>query len=285
MKKEIIFIASCGHSGSTILELLLTSNTKCVGIGEAFQLVDPRNRIIDSVEEYRCGCGAKVHECGLWGPVIKKFRNDRHMPPRQKYLTILNAVYERYGPGITIADSSKVARAMDILGEVTEIGIKVVHLVRDVRPYWVSMKTNHIRNREKTLCGLVRRYHVKGLLKYVRGNCVYIYHDWYRTNKNISVKSKQLGLPYFLLSYEDLCLNTEPTLEALVEFVGFHVSLDKMSGEGTHNHNIFGNRLRHDPEKRKKLRYDYRWFDHSGWVLPSICLPHVMHYNRNIRQR
>jgi hypothetical protein len=38
--------------------------------------------------------------------------------------------------------------------------------------------------------------------------------------------------------------------------------------------------MRHGSERRKKLEYDYRWLQETGWMLPALCLSHIMAYNR-----
>ena len=120
-----------------------------------------------------------------------------------------------------------------------------------------------------------------GFYKYLQRNRLYVFQDWYRTNKHILRTIRRLKLPAVTLSYEDLCLNTDATLSTLAEFLGVRLSLDPLGAGGAHNHNVFGNRLRHDPERRKKLSYDYQWLGHTDWMFPAMCMPHVMKFNKN----
>lgn len=183
MRRKVIFIASCGHSGSTVLELLLTTNPKSVGIGEAFQLVDPRNPIIHTVEKYKCGCGAYIHECDLWGPVIRELRSTEKCTAEEKYGKILRHVYDKYEEGI-IVDSSKVVKALEVLNAISTIELKVVHIIRDVRAYLFSMRSKKDKVNSLPPAGEgIRRFRFREVHRLVRRNRFYIYQDWYRTNK------------------------------------------------------------------------------------------------------
>lgn len=281
MNKNIIFIASCVYSGSTVLELLLTSNQSCVGIGEAFQIVDPRNPILNEIEKYKCACGSSITECELWGDIIGEITRQKHLSPEKKYSMIYQHACEKYGKETVIIDSSKVSRAMKMIAHIPDLSIKVIHLSRDVRAFWMSSKRNGTGEKESLFWHLFKRHSAKGLLRYLKRNTFYIFQHWYKSNKDIIREMENLNLESLTLNYEDLCLNTGSTLRTLSDFVGFEVSMDRMNAKGTHSHNIFGNRLRWDPEKRHKLIYDYHWFMPTSWILPSIFMPHVLRYNRN----
>jgi len=59
-----IYICSAGHSGSTLLDLLLGSHSDVESLGEINQF--PKNVSLDTV----CTCGSKVSECGFWRSVV-----------------------------------------------------------------------------------------------------------------------------------------------------------------------------------------------------------------------
>ncbi len=143
-KKKIVYIASNGHSGSTLLELILCSHSKCIGIGEAFQLVDPRNKIIDNLEDQRCACGQFMNDCKFWENVIPGLKeiHDKH----KKYLHIYDKCLESFGNDKLIIDSSKVPNALSIIKSNSDIELKVIHLIKDVRAWTVSMQKTYQRN-------------------------------------------------------------------------------------------------------------------------------------------
>jgi hypothetical protein len=63
---SVVFICSAGHSGSTLLDLLLGSHPEAVSLGEITQL--PKNWALNT----SCSCGAAVRDCIVWRQVIGK---------------------------------------------------------------------------------------------------------------------------------------------------------------------------------------------------------------------
>lgn len=69
---EILYIMGTGRSGTTILEVLLTSSERIVGSGELKHIV--RDGFIRDVQ---CSCGQPTHECALWSKVLEHTRWSR----------------------------------------------------------------------------------------------------------------------------------------------------------------------------------------------------------------
>jgi hypothetical protein len=66
---KYIYICSAGHSGSTLLDLLIGSHSRVASLGEISQL--PKNISLDTL----CTCGKKVRSCSLWQKVIDEMNN------------------------------------------------------------------------------------------------------------------------------------------------------------------------------------------------------------------
>ncbi len=81
MACRYIFICSAGHSGSTLLDLLLGAAGNGVSLGEITQL--PKNIALDST----CSCGEKVSGCLFWQPALTEFSS-------RKGLDLWTAPYE-----------------------------------------------------------------------------------------------------------------------------------------------------------------------------------------------
>ena len=64
-KLKILYIASSGRSGSTVLDLLLGAHAACWTLGEFYVL--PWNLRMHTKP---CGCGRPVEECHFWGPIV-----------------------------------------------------------------------------------------------------------------------------------------------------------------------------------------------------------------------
>lgn len=67
MKPKFVFICAAGHSGSTLLDLLLGAHSRGLSLGEITQL--PKNIALDSV----CSCNEKLSQCRFWTSIITGF--------------------------------------------------------------------------------------------------------------------------------------------------------------------------------------------------------------------
>ena len=67
MKPQFVFICAAGHSGSTLLDLLLGSHPEGISVGEITQL--PKNISLNS----ECSCGQHLSECAFWSHLITDF--------------------------------------------------------------------------------------------------------------------------------------------------------------------------------------------------------------------
>lgn len=65
-----VFICSAGHSGSTLLDLLLGSHSAAASLGEITQL--PKNLALNT----GCTCGLPVRECPVWSGVVERLRGE-----------------------------------------------------------------------------------------------------------------------------------------------------------------------------------------------------------------
>jgi hypothetical protein len=65
--KTHVYICSAGHSGSTLLDMLLGTHPQCESMGELSLLP------MDIAMGNRCGCGAHYSECQLWSPILSDY--------------------------------------------------------------------------------------------------------------------------------------------------------------------------------------------------------------------
>jgi hypothetical protein len=63
---KYVYICSAGHSGSTLLDLLIGSHSRVASLGEIDQL--SKNLALDT----QCACGVSVRSCPLWSEVITR---------------------------------------------------------------------------------------------------------------------------------------------------------------------------------------------------------------------
>jgi hypothetical protein len=277
---KVIFIAGLGHSGSTLLELVLSANEGCVGIGEVFQLVDPNNKLIYNLEGYECSCSKEILNCNFWKTVIQELSKNTDLCLTKKYEVVLQKCKEAFGENAIVIDSSKSQRALSALKDIPDIDLKVLHLIRDVRPWSMSIKKANIRNKVRTLRENIKKFGVKGVIKYLRRNRYYVFYNWWRTNNRITKIITDNKLESLVTSYERFCFNSNETLEEIYNFLGTDFDANSIDMLTTNNHNIFGNRMRFDKEKRKQIRYDMDWIYKNEWVLPYFVMTPVRNYNQ-----
>jgi len=67
---KYIYICSAGHSGSTLLDLLLGSHSCVASLGEIHQLT--KSLALNTI----CSCGSPVRSCPLWNAVVHRVGNE-----------------------------------------------------------------------------------------------------------------------------------------------------------------------------------------------------------------
>ena len=150
MKKNIIYVASLYHSGSTLLDRILSISDKSLGLGEIYKL------IIDGPEE-NCSCGLRTLDCDFWNDleIFKKTNPNDFQSIEKRYKDILKKTIDRFSEIEYIIDSSKCHplslrityknfKGLLFHTKNNPHNLKVIHLYRDPRG-WV----NSILDREK----------------------------------------------------------------------------------------------------------------------------------------
>jgi hypothetical protein len=260
--RKIIYIVGLSHSGSTILDMLLTTAGKAVGLGQVWTVLreDPartRSRV--------CSCGASAPDCPVWGPVIERLAGlHGEVPPRDRYQLVLDSVGRLYGPDVAVIDSSKHAEYLKVLAnDVEGVELTVLHNIKDVRPFTIS-----------TLDNLKRKEQRRELPEK-------IFYQWYRDNRAaLSLAEQVLGRPPVRVMYDALCLSTDAVAARLAGTLGDDYIDPGAPLDGGQTHIIAGNRLRlRESGKSKQLAYDYRWMVRSEWLRPYVLMPRVRKYN------
>ncbi|MEW6220231.1 MAG: sulfotransferase [Thermodesulfobacteriota bacterium] len=174
--RRLIFIASYGRSGSTLLDRLLGGSPAAVSVGELCHLWGRAG-----LQDQLCGCGAPFSACPFWSSVVTElFPGDRraafqevlawqravnrqvHLGPllapalRPKpfartlasYLEILDrllAAIVRQAGRPVVVDSSKNPIQAVTLRQVPALPVHLVHLVRDSRAVAYSWQRRRLR--------------------------------------------------------------------------------------------------------------------------------------------
>jgi hypothetical protein len=169
-----------------------------------------------------------------------------------------------YGPQMAIIDSSKqIANLSTLVRELPELEVIVLHNIKDVRAFAISMIDNSIRkNRHSTLPEN-------------------FFLEWYRTNRAVDREARRiLRQPPLRVAYEAICFATQSVATRVSEALGArYIDPDAALNSGA-SHIISGNRFRlSSPTNAANLVYDCRWFGRSEWLRPYLLMPMVRRYN------
>ena len=230
---KILYIAGWGRSGSTLLDQVLGQIDGWFSCGEL------------NLAWYNlsCGCGARVHDCDLWAPLLEHaaggeprqspenllslqrnylgaspralwgIRQARSRPasPQRLYASVLMSLYDALGAETgarVIVDSSKVATDAYLLATLTDAELYVVHLVRDPRA--TAYSWGRTKQKDPAL-GLDL-----GQLRPTKSSAY-----WLRRNLTIEALLRpRLGDRYLRLRYEDFVADPSTAAHAVCDLLG-----------------------------------------------------------------
>lgn len=277
----IVYIMGRGHSGSTVLDLMLGNHE---GIQSAAEITSGFQ-----MRPSLCACQEDIDECEYWGRIRRKLQEKRPDCSLVEYGEMLNYMDRFYRiPQIKlgwplparikrhfrsmsydlfslIAEESGRSYVMDSSKELGRAyylkksfsgQVKIIHLVRDGR---AVMWSRLWRMREGLdLFFMRRKYHPKRIWPIMILEVV----SWAFVNLLAVIVS--LGDPNVLLvRYEDLVGDSTRELTRIGEFLGLDLlPLAKRVENGDEfkiQHAIGGNYMSHNESRRFVLKPDYVW--------------------------
>ncbi len=279
MPVSVVFVSCLGHSGSTVVDLILGGHPRFVGLGEFCSLLDPAADWLDRTADTECSCGKTLDECVFWGPVCERLREHPDLSFPERYQLVLSAFDEILGEDRILVDSSKELRHLQMLKDLPEITLKALFIIRDVRSWVISRNKADIRHGNYRLADLMRKHGRRAWRGYLQRTWPGLFWQWYRGNRRMQRFFKDQGLPVFQFGYEELALYPERVIPKICEFLGVDFSESMMSLQESGSHCALGNRMRTQKEKRRRIFYDNRWFHRREWQLPAAAFPNIMRYN------
>lgn len=270
VKIKLIYILSSGHSGSTLLNLILGTERQSLSVGELKYLksfVTSYKKSKDKSINLWCDCGKYYYDCSFWSPIINSIDINKLYPIQDRftkrflfikdknnlknYETLYNKILDR-GPKKIIVDSSKDLTYLHFLLKSNQFNIKVIHLMRDGRAV--------INSHEKLGVNWLRTY-----FNWFVGNFfnrIYIFFKFKKEDK-------------YLLSYDDFSKNPEIFLKEINN--KFNLKIDSTnyinSINNTKFHNFGGNLMRW--KKIDSIKYDQSWKKRmpkwKQWILTVLC--------------
>ena len=100
--QKIIYVLGLGHSGSTVLDMLLATAGKAVGLGQVWRVL--REDFATSKERV-CSCGETALNCPLWGSVLEQTASlSQDIPLWSRYEVVLERAAYIFGSEIAIVE-------------------------------------------------------------------------------------------------------------------------------------------------------------------------------------
>jgi hypothetical protein len=275
---KIIYILGGGHSGSTLLDLILGSTPQSFSVGELMYVDFYKGyktaKSFRLVKGRLCTCGDHFDECAFWSNVkfegadnVAKHESfsesirilfnimnpfERWMrakfqlsPNRDVYGRILNQARQFKSQVRYIVDSSKDPRRLYELLNDPDIGpekLAIIHLIRDGRGYIYSYQKPQRLEGGRELRSTLP--------------CLF---EWIVVNIISRRIIRKYNLNAFTLSYDRFAENPDEYLGRLGRYLGFDLETEPAlkAIEQTVYHNVHGNPIRR--RRIEAIRRDTAW--------------------------
>ena len=272
-----VFITGTGHSGSTLLALLLGGHQQLVGLGDVTASILQNARRPELFLSASCSCGAAVERCEFWGPTAERLDAVRGSL-EESYEIIATSFRDRFGPGPTLVDASRNVPALRALSR-AGVPTTAIHLLRDVRSWTISMLDRDKRPGQRQLRKLVSRYGVRGVSRRLTRFPSRYFRLWHRQNQEIRSEILAMDLPFLRLGYEEFATAPLPILRTVSTTLGLDFEEAMLVPARSRSHSVLGNDMRLDPARLESIVYDSRWLTRREWVRPARMFRGVMRYN------
>ena len=237
---KLVYIGGYGHSGSTLLEYLLTASPDLIACGEVASVLR------DHWRNGKCTCKRRVKDCPVWAPV---FSLSETLPGMTHEDLTRFLVGEDGGAHAGLIDSSKTAwRSLASpfrLGRRLGDDFLLLHVVRDPRAAsWAAVKKAGRRGQQPR--GLVR--------------CLFAALGW--TVANLACEAFAWRHPerYLRLTYEDLARSPRKTMDGLLaKLLPGAAWRPEQLGAHDNRHQLYGNRMRSGSLSLAEVKEDVAW--------------------------
>jgi hypothetical protein len=268
-KMKVLYIAGSGRCGSTLLGSALEQVKGFFSPGELMNFWD--RGIID---QHPCGCGMRLEQCELWGPVVRHVGRDedpytrarkmmrlqrrvartRHLPllmsevgrrrlgtDIEAYVAALDDLYSsirRTTGARVLVDGSKDPAFAYLLRLAPSLEVYVLHLVRDPRAVvfsWQRRKELFPTTSSGTPKVYMEQHRVLKSTAY-----------WVGFNLGIEAMRRELGPDRYLrIAYEDFVREPMAHLKRIMTFLDVNVDSFPFVRDGemvlAPNHSVSGN--------------------------------------------
>lgn len=279
---KLIYIAGCGRSGSTLLDLLLGNHPYISGLGEVHRLsINPDERL--------CTCKQPIAQCEYWRPRIESLCESEGVAFSDwTEILFTTSVREK-----THHERQFKADTVEIIGAIGSkrllqlaswISDDVVSNCRAAKNSWALFDEVAKQDNSKFVVDASKNALRMKLLYMERPASTYILHlvrdgravaasalrrkevpvrqgaqKWRIANRNVELALKTIPQSrFYRVRYEDLCDHTENVMKAICRFAGIPYHPDMTKLKKRESHDVPGNPMlfRHAETEIEK---DERW--------------------------
>lgn len=252
---QIVVLLSAGHSGSTLLGLLLGGHSKLFSVGEMNQL---------DKKSIPCSNGTLPTDDSLWKGItplitaplrVNRYTKDLLFNRQyfyektsgrkvdviavaDMYYNICSRLLQKTGAKRLVWAPTNAEDLLPILNVDKRFSLKVIHLVRDGR-------------------GVANSYARK------RGSRIYHMWRWVKGNLKYSLLIRRLGVPTWIVRYEDLAQAPEHTLQSICEMMNVTYEPEMLDFANSDHRQVGGNRMR--LKNSSEIRLDEKWRSELRW--------------------
>lgn len=257
---KIAYILSVGHSGSSLLDVLLGQSDGAISIGEV--KLDHQGLLKNT----KCTCGQSIQECGFWRQVedrlgehgqslfTTRFAGDLTTSDYQNIARFYSAIMA-VSEAKLVVDSSKSISRLRALGELDgQIDLKLIFLERSP---WGVVASNFRKGRNW----------IKHTFMYLLNNT---------SKRHFASLSSNLHV-----SYEAVVENPRQAIVDIYDYLGFDAGVGSPIGTdlSPEKHMLGGNSMLYRPIT--EIKPDTRWKTELTWFqklfISVICHPILQH--------
>ena len=230
----VIYITSLGHSGSTLLDLLISAHSKIFSVGEVINvrnyahMLKKKNAKSKYGNECTC-CAPTIWECDFWTRVEMVIQEQSGMSLKdldfrdyeaanwgEQNAALFRAVAAVSGCNV-IVDSSKAPKRLEHLLKADGLDVKPIHLIRPARAFIYSK---------------IRREENPYLM------------SLHFTRRTWQIRKILRSMPYHVCRYERLTSEPEAVIRGVMDYLDLPFEPEQMEWAGRERHNLGGNGMR-----------------------------------------
>jgi hypothetical protein len=264
---KVIYITGQGHSGSTLLDLIIGSHSDVVSVGE----IKPKSLhyLDDAKSNKKCICGSRIRDCDFWNGVTSRLSHPAAAvceKGNEKAKTAFVSAALAVSGCSVYCENTKSERRLRELADAPELDLFAVELVRDPRAVAFSYQRKRggflrqlIAFAPFSLAGLVQR----------RADC-----------RRLTVR------------YEKFSTRPDRVVPEIMQFAGLRYEPAQLDYKAHVHHNLDGNKMRKRPAR--PIAFDDHFLNElTGlqWIVSTILLaPAVLYHKyplsrKNYRER